>query len=174
MKVRRTSGRKKKGMDSDERGNDFMLLDVFSTAFIFTGSAEMAIQDTLLNVAPTDALQGIMARVRSGNDFERALRDARMSRDLSEWFCMVCSRSAADSEMMLDSWKAQALRCLAKVEDATSLVITFSSLLPVVMASIFLIIGYGSSLLAFSIVFITIAAFWLVSRWMRRLSRPLN
>jgi hypothetical protein len=151
-----------------------MLLDVFSTAFIFTGSAEMAIQDAILNGACTNVLQGTMTNVRSGYDFERALRGSGISKDLSEWFCMVCSRSTGDSQIMLDSWKDQASRCLAKVEDATSLVITFSSLLPVVMASLFLIIGYGSSILIFSIVFITIAAYWLVSRWMKRLITPLN
>jgi len=151
-----------------------MLLDVFSTAFIFTGSAEMAIQEAILNGACTDVLQGTMTEVRSGNDFESALRRSGISKDLSEWFCMVCSRSAGDSQMMLDSWKDQASRCLAKVEDATSLIITFSSLLPVVLASLFLIGGYGSSILVFSIVFITIVAYWLVSRWMKRLIAPLD
>lgn len=166
-------GRKDNG-PANGGGTDFILLDTFSTAFILTGSAEVAIQDTVANGVQTDVLKKALVKVRSGEGLDRAMKGAGMTGDLSEWISMVCSGSANDSQPMLDSWKAQALRCLAKVEDATSLVITFSSLLPVVMASLLLITGYGSSLAVFSIVFVTIAAYWMVSRWMKRLVRPLS
>jgi len=157
-----------------EKGTDFLLLDVFSTAFIFTGLAEIAIQDTFQNGACADMFRNTMTMMRDGNEFRHALRGSNLSKDLCEWFSMVCSRSTRDSGMILDSWKALASRCLVKIEDMTSLVITFSSLLPVVMASLFLITGYGSSLLAFSVVFITVVTFLLVSRWMRELADPLG
>ncbi len=160
--------------DSGRRANDFLLLDIFSTAFIFTGSAEKAIQDVLMNGTYADVLQDAMSNIRSGCDFNRALMGSGIPKNLSEWFCMVGSRATSDSQMMLDSWKSQASGCLARIEDAISLVIVFSSLLPVVLASLLLIIGYGNSLLVFTVVFVMIAAYWLVSRWMKRLVGPLN
>lgn len=169
----RETGGKGETMDSRWR-NDFMLLDVFSTAFIFTGSAEMALQETVHSGASAEPLKVTMTGLRNGSSFEHALGESGIPRDLSDWFYMVCSGSAKDSQLMLDSWKAEASKCLAKTEDATSLVITFSCLLPVVLASLLLMVGYLSSLLAFSISFMTIVGYWLVSRWMRRLNRPLN
>jgi hypothetical protein len=171
---RRHISHSKGGANSDRHAKDFILLDVFSIAYIFTGSAEKALQDVLRNRSYSDILRDTMIKVRDGCDFNTALRVSGMSKDLMEWFSMVCSTAAGDSQMLLDSWKAQAMRCLVRIEDAISLVIAFSSLLPVVLATVFLIMGYGNSLVAFAAIFITIAAYWLVSAWMKRLVNPLN
>lgn len=155
-------------------GSLFLILDVFSTAYLLTGSAELALQGTYKGEILTEILKNSMVSMRDGNEFKKAVKDSRLPKELSEWLSLVCSRATNDSEMLLDSWKVQASRSLAKIEDATSLVITFSTLLPVVAASLLLVLGYGHSLLTFSVVFLTIGTYALVSRWMKKLVGPLS
>lgn len=171
VRLRLSIGHKK---EATSQGTDFLLLDVFSTAFIFSGSEEIAFQDALQNGAFPGILQGAMTSIRDGNDFITAARKSKIPKDLSEWFSMVSSRATNDSEMILETWRGRASRSLAKIEDAISLVITASTLLPVVVAILLLVLGYGDSLLTFSIVFLTVAIFLVVSRWIQELVDPLR
>jgi len=150
-------------------------LDTFAAVYSLTGSAQIASQHAACSrTRVSNRFREALTEIRNGTDPGTALiASFQGSPHYTDWLRSVIYGEACDASKLASLWDIEAASGLSKVEDVAALFTASAALLPIALAIMGLVWGWGTSPRIFLLVAIqgtVIVVFYL---WLRDLVQPV-